>query len=545
MNRPLLHSMHRCMAVWALVLLAGLAHAAPPDAAYAEAVQALPEASFREKAALVATLVTQGHPNARPLLAAMLDNRLYANDRGVFIADAETTTDAEPVWRDALTLNPAAVSLGSRDRVRTNNSLRAALKVGLAQFDLADPDAKVRIAAVRELSGDLDDNVLALLRAQQATDDAAAVRREIDIALAVYQLKDDDPALRLAAIEVLDGEQRNLVYNRVKPLTDPAHEPDAAVRAAASRVVAGIDGWREIYGALETLFFGLSLGSVLVLAAIGLAISFGVMGVINMAHGEMVMLGAYTTFVVQETIRIHFPGLFEASLAIALPLAFCVAGLVGILIERVVIRWLYGRPLETLLATWGISLILQQAIRVIFGASNRQVGNPDWMSGAFQLGGLSITYSRLSIVIFSLIVFGLLVLLLQRTAFGLQIRAVTQNRKMASTMGIRTPWTDALTFGLGSGVAGIAGVALSQIDNVSPNLGQGYIIDSFLVVVFGGVGNLWGTFVGALSLGVLNKFLEPYAGAVLGKIVVLVLIILFIQKRPRGLFPQKGRAAEG
>ena len=542
MNRPLLHSMHRCMAVWALVLLAGLAHAAPPDAAYAEAVQALPEASFREKAALVAALVTQGHPNARPLLAAMLDNRLYANDRGVFIADAETTTDAEPVWRDALTLNPAAVSLGSRDRVRTNNSLRAALKVGLAQFDLADPDAKVRIAAVRELSGDLDDDVLALLRAQQATDDAAAVRREIDIALAVYQLKDDDPALRLAAIEVLDGEQRNLVYNRVKPLTDPAHEPDAAVRAAASRVVAGIDGWREIYGALETLFFGLSLGSVLVLAAIGLAISFGVMGVINMAHGELIMLGAYTTYVMQLLMPNHI-GL---ALVLAVPAAFLVSGLVGVAIERGIIRFLYGRPLETLLATFGLSLILQQVVRSIFSPLNRSVTSPDWMQGLWQINDLfSVTYNRLAIILFMLVVFALLLLVMNRTSLGLKVRAVSQNRAMAKAMGVRTARVDALTFGLGSGIAGIAGVALSQLTNVGPNLGQAYIVDSFMVVVFGGVGNLWGTLISGLSLGVLNKLLEPAAGAVMAKILVLIGLILFIQRRPKGLFPQKGRAAEG
>jgi len=542
MNRLLLHSMHRCMAVWALVLLAGLAHAAPPDAAYAEAVQALPEASFREKAALVAALVTQGHPNARPLLAAMLDNRLYADDRGVFIADADTTADAEPVWRDALTLNPADVSLGSRDRIRTNNSLRAALKVGLAQFDLADPDAKVRIAAVRELSGDLDDDVLALLRAQQATDDAAAVRREIDIALAVYQLKDDDPALRLAAIEVLDGEQRNLVYNRVKPLTDPAHEPDAAVRAAASRVVAGIDGWREIYGALETLFFGLSLGSVLVLAAIGLAISFGVMGVINMAHGELIMLGAYTTYVMQLLLPNHI-GL---ALVLAVPAAFLVSGLVGVAIERGIIRFLYGRPLETLLATFGLSLILQQVVRSIFSPLNRSVTSPDWMQGLWQINDLfSVTYNRLAIILFMLVVFALLLLVMNRTSLGLKVRAVSQNRAMAKAMGVRTARVDALTFGLGSGIAGIAGVALSQLTNVGPNLGQAYIVDSFMVVVFGGVGNLWGTLISGLSLGVLNKLLEPAAGAVMAKILVLIGLILFIQRRPKGLFPQKGRAAEG
>jgi urea transport system permease protein len=248
--------------------------------------------------------------------------------------------------------------------------------------------------------------------------------------------------------------------------------------------------------------------------------------------------------VVQNLIRTSFPALFDWSLTIAMPLAFLVAGAVGLAIERGVIRFLYGRPLETLLATWGVSLILQQAVRSIFGPTNREVGNPTWMSGAFDIGQLSVTWNRLWIMVFALAVFFLLLFVMKRTPWGLQMRAVTANRRMAASMGIRTPWVDALTFALGSGIAGIAGVALSQIDNVSPNLGQGYIIDSFMVVVFGGVGNLWGTLVGAFSLGVLNKFLEPYAGAVLGKILVLVLIILFIQKRPRGMFALKGRSVE-
>jgi urea transport system permease protein len=280
------------------------------------------------------------------------------------------------------------------------------------------------------------------------------------------------------------------------------------------------------------------------LAAIGLAITFGVMGVINMAHGEMVMLGAYTTFVVQEFIRTQYPGLFGWSLPLALPLAFLVTAAVGVMIERGVIRFLYGRPLETLLATWGVSLILQQTVRTIFGPTNREVGAPSYMSGSFDFFGLAITYGRLWIVVFSLVVFVSLLIVMKATSFGLKMRAVTQNRRMASAMGIRTPWVDSMTFALGSGIAGIAGVALSQIDNVSPNLGQSYIIDSFMVVVFGGVGNLWGTLVAALTLGIANKFLEPLAGAVLGKIAVLVFIILFIQKRPRGLFALKGRAVE-
>jgi urea transport system permease protein len=316
------------------------------------------------------------------------------------------------------------------------------------------------------------------------------------------------------------------------------------VRDAAHAAVSTIENALALWSALQNTWYGLSLGSVLLLAAIGLAITFGVMGVINMAHGEMVMLGAYTTFVVQELIRSWDPSLFDYSLLIALPLAFMVAGAVGVAVERGIIRFLYGRPLETLLATWGLSLILQQAVRTIFGPTNQEVGNPSWMSGAFELGQMTITYNRLWIICFCLLVFAALLAMLRFTRLGLEMRAVTQNRAMAAAMGIRTARIDALTFGLGSGIAGIAGVALSQIDNVSPNLGQGYIIDSFMVVVFGGVGNLWGTLVGAFSLGIANKFLEPYAGAVLAKIAILVIIILFIQKRPRGMFALKGRAVE-
>jgi urea transport system permease protein len=266
------------------------------------------------------------------------------------------------------------------------------------------------------------------------------------------------------------------------------------------------------------------------------------MGVINMAHGELMMLGAYTTYVVQLAMPHHI----GASLAVAIPAAFLVAGSVGVLLERTIIRFLYGRPLETLLATFGVSLVLQQLVRSTFSANNRSVETPPWMSGTLQLNdALSITYNRMYILIFTLIVFAILLIVLKRTRLGLNIRAVAQNRAMAQAMGIRTEWVDALTFGLGSGIAGMAGVALSQFTNVGPNLGQSYIIDSFMVVVFGGVGNLWGTLVGGLSMGVVNQLLEPYAGAVLAKIFVLVALILFIQRWPRGLFPQTGRATEG
>jgi urea transport system permease protein len=294
--------------------------------------------------------------------------------------------------------------------------------------------------------------------------------------------------------------------------------------------------------AAETVFFGVSLGSILLLAAIGLAITFGVMGVINMAHGEMMMLGAYTTFVVQQLM----PNAIDASLFVAVPAAFLFTALVGVALERSVIRFLYGRPLETLLATFGVSLVLQQAVRTIFSPLNRSVITPSWMSGSLEItAALSLTYNRIAIVVFCLAVFVALLVVMKTTRFGLQMRAVTQNRRMASSMGINTGWVDALTFGLGSGTAGVAGVALSQLTNVGPNLGQSYIVDCFLVVVFGGVGNLWGTLVGAMTLGLVNKIAEPYAGAVLGKVLILVLVILFIQRRPRGMFALKGRVAEG
>ena len=370
----------------------------------------------------------------------------------------------------------------------------------------------------------------------------ANTRQQLEAAIAGITLKSDAAiAEKRAAVELVASRGGQNAINILTPLlaTAPAElQPD--LQAAIDRLSATQAAWNVG----QNVWYGVSLGSVLLLAAIGLAITFGVMGVINMAHGEMVMIGAYTTFVVQEIIRQSFPGLFDWSLLIALPLAFLMAAAIGVAIERGVIRWLYGRPLETLLATWGISLILQQSVRSIFGATNREVGNPSWMSGAFELGGMTITWNRFWIVFFAIGVFLALLAVLNRTPLGLQMRAVTQNRRMASSMGIRTPFVDAMTFGLGSGIAGLAGVALSQIDNVSPNLGQNYIIDSFMVVVFGGVGNLWGTLLGALTIGIANKFLEPYAGAVLAKILILVLIILFIQRRPRGLFALKGRAVE-
>jgi urea transport system permease protein len=428
------------------------------------------------------------------------------------------------------------------DRIRVNNRLRRAIEAALGSLTLASPDAGVRWQAAEAVFKSGDPNAIPALDKALAVESHPAVKTALQRARAAAVLNSGAPeAEKIAAVAVI--EQR-AGRDALSLLSAVRARSEGELRAAADAAVRSIEDVLALWEAGQNIWYGLSLGSVLLLAAIGLAITFGVMGVINMAHGEMVMLGAYTTFVVQEVIRAKAPHLFDASLVIAVPLAFLVAGLVGVLIERGIIRYLYGRPLETLLATWGLSLILQQAVRTTFGSSNREVGAPSWMSGAFDVGLLNITYGRLWIIVFALVVFALLVAMLRWTSFGLNVRAVTQNRRMAGSMGIRTPWVDAMTFGLGSGIAGIAGVALSQIDNVSPNLGQGYIIDSFLVVVFGGAGNLWGTLAAAFSLGIANKFLEPFAGAVLGKILILVFIILFIQKRPRGLFPQRGRAVE-
>jgi urea transport system permease protein len=400
----------------------------------------------------------------------------------------------------------------------------------------------VRLRAAETIFTTADVSQMEGLDAALAAEADPQVKRRMEEARAMLTVASStDEAARIAAIGVIaargDRAALSALMNfRSKLEGGAASSLESAISVAEQNL--------RFWNIGQNVWYGLSLGSVLLLAAIGLAITFGVMGVINMAHGEMVMLGAYTTFVTQDFIRQSAPGLVEWSLLIALPLAFLFTALVGIIIERGIIKHLYGRPLETLLATWGVSLILQQAVRTIFGPTNQEVSNPSWMSGAIEIGQLAITWNRLWIIVFSLTVFAVLLFAFNRTPMGLQMRAVTQNRRMASAMGIRTPFVDSMTFGLGSGIAGIAGVALSQIDNVSPNLGQSYIIDSFMVVVFGGVGNLWGTFVGAMSLGIVNKLLEPFAGAVLGKILVLVLIILFIQKRPRGLFALKGRSVE-
>ncbi|MEJ0019853.1 MAG: urea ABC transporter permease subunit UrtB [Acetobacteraceae bacterium] len=524
-----------------LLLLAVLALAPAKGRAQSadEAFAALASTNFDSVRRGVEQLALSGQDRAAAILSALQANQLFFRnaDKALFVKAEDGS------FVDAATGRPAPDVMASGLRqVRMNNAVRGAVEAALGSLRLFAPDANTRYAAAEAVFRSHDPAALPALDRALARETDTGVKRRMEQARAAALLSSPDgsEADRVAAVAVLrargDIDSRSL-------LASLSSQPPAVAEAAAFAVTA-IDRNLQLWGILQSVYYGLSLGSVLLLAAAGLAITFGVMGVINMAHGEMVMIGAYVTFMVQQVIRDSAPALFGVSLLISVPLAFLVAGAIGVIIERTLIRWLYGRPLETLLATWGLSLVLQQGVRSIFGPNNREVGTPDWMSGATEIGNLTITYNRLYIIIFAFLVLAALMAALRFTSLGLAMRAVTQNRRMAAAMGIRTPWIDALTFGLGSGVAGMAGVALSQIDNVSPNLGQSYIIDSFMVVVFGGVGNLWGTVMGALTLGIVNKFLEPVAGAVLSKILVLVLLILFIQRRPRGMFPLKGRAVE-
>jgi urea transport system permease protein len=529
---------------WCLLLNAAYAQSSSPEQLPPKSVEALlselAKASLSEALSILEQLEQTGSETLVPVFNAMINGDLYANEETGLVL-IEKRKDGAITYLNPLSNKVVGDDLStSLNKIRVNNRLRTYLRGAVARIQISAVSPSTREQAVVSLLGDLTpDTVVAIEKAllkERNTD----VRAAMETAVAMNRAQaSTDPLIRIEAVRTLGESQ----YAEVRNLLDQMKqsEEDAALLTVINESLRSMKMRSDFYGVVDQLFFGLSLGSVLLLAAIGLAITFGVMGVINMAHGEMMMLGAYTTYVVQLVM----PNLIDYSLWVSIPLAFLVAGCVGVLIERCVIRFLHGRPLETLLATFGISLILQQAVRTIFSPLNRQVSQPSWMSGSVEINPeLSITLNRLYIFVFALIVFFVLQLILKKTSLGLNVRAVSQNRNMAKSMGIRTGWVDAMTFGLGSGIAGIAGVALSQLTNVGPNLGQNYIIDSFMVVVFGGVGNLLGTLVAAFSLGIANKFLEPVTGAVLASIIVLVFIILFIQKRPKGLFPQKGRAAE-
>ena len=526
-----------------LSALMAIAAAAKADD-FASLVGRLAGDSFADKEKAVTALGAQGDPRTLSLLQALTDGHLLrgADGRVVVSETAGGTTRL----RDAVTGEDiTGTDPDSLDRIIVNNRLRRAIEGALGALSLFSTDPAARLGAARDAMKHPSAAEAVLLEKAIAVEQDPEIRAAMRLSLAAARLLSGSKEQRLAAIGMLGTTTDPQVKNLLDEIR-ANRDLDPTLRAAADATLRSIDNRLWLVSLAANLFQGVSLGSVLLLAAIGLAITFGVMGVINMAHGEMIMLGAYTAYVCQQLFRAFLPaGWIDAYLALAVPMAFLFTGAVGVALERSVIRFLYGRPLETLLATWGVSLILQQTVRSIFGSPNKEVSNPSWMTGGFDpIGGFTVTWNRLYIIVFCFIVLTVLALILNRTSFGLHMRAVTQNRAMASVMGIPTARIDALTFGLGSGIAGMAGVALSQVGNVSPNLGSIYIVDSFLVVVFGGVGNLAGTLVGALSLGIAGKLLEPLAGAILGKIVVLIAIILFIQRRPRGLFALKGRTAE-
>ena len=527
-----------------LLLSAQIGCAAGGETRLATLVRQLGADDFDQKIAAVGELVALGDPRVVKLLQALENGDLYlAKDKKVVRAeqDGDNFATSDPISGAKI----GTATSDEIDQIVVNNRVREAIDAALGTLNLFSAGRDDRLAAALDLVKHPSPASVPALEKALAAERDGEIRQDLTLALAGARLSSPEKKVQLAAIAELSGSTDPAIFNILSALHEGGSlDPD--VRRADESALASIARRLQLVRIGMTLFEGLSLGSILLLAAIGLSITFGVMGVINMAHGEMIMLGAYSTYVVQQLFVGYLPASWlDAYLVVSLPVAFLVTGLLGIALERGVIRFLYARPLETLLATWGVSLILQQLVRTVFGSPNKAVDNPSYMTGGFELiGGAFITWNRLVILVFCFLVLGALALVLKRTSFGLHMRAVTQNREMAAAMGIPTARIDALTFGLGSGIAGIAGVALSQIGNVSPNLGTVYIVDSFMVVVFGGVGSLLGTLAGAMSLGIVNKLLEPVAGAVLGKVVVLIGIILFIQRRPRGLFALRGRAWE-
>ncbi|WP_332876146.1 urea ABC transporter permease subunit UrtB [Massilia sp. S19_KUP03_FR1] len=533
------HLFVRLLTALALCLPA-LAHAAIDPAL----LQPLSGDDAEARVDAVARIAAVGTNDARKVLQALLDDELMATSTGqvLIVHDGQAI---DPATDKTLALPDGL------DGIVVNNRLRGAVQAALSGLALLAPERDQRLAAATALQAARPDPAQApLLRRALAAEQDPDIQTILRQLVASADLQVTDPTRRKAAVMALAADGTPALRPQLQAMLaknpDGSYvEADASLRAAAATTLAAIEGRATRNDIIANLFYGISLGSVLLLTALGLAITFGLMGIINMAHGELLMIGAYTTYLCQSLFRHYWPGAADWYLVAALPAAFLVAFGVGVVLERSVIRWLYGRPLETLLATWGISLMLQQAVRTIFGAQNVEVGNPAWMSGGMTvLGSLVLPYNRIVIIAFAFLVVGAVWLILNKTRLGLFVRAVMQNRRMADCVGVPTGRIDMLTFGLGSGIAGLGGVALSQLGNVGPDLGQSYIVDSFMVVVLGGVGQLAGTVIGALGLGELNKFLEPVAGAVMAKICILVVIIIFIQRRPQGLFALKGRSVD-
>lgn len=497
-----------------------------------------------ERVKAIAALGTLSTPGAAAVLAALGDGNVLITSDGTVLLARGRAQAFNPATGETIVLPDDAQSLA------LNNRLRRALQSALASSELFSSLPNVRLAAAQRLQKEADATRVPVIERALSLEKDQTIRRALEIALASAAIKSTESSVRRSAVTAL-GESKNPAFKSVllslitPDSTGKFSESDESVRAAAKAALTQIERHQTLVSWVGNIFFGMSLGSVLLLAALGLAITFGLMGVINMAHGELLMIGAYATYIVQSLFKQWLPGWIDCYVLAALPVAFLITAMVGMALERTVIRWLYGRPLETLLATWGISLILMQAVRSLFGAQNVEVANPSWMTGGITiLGGLTLSYNRLVIIGFAICIVIAVWLVLNFTRLGLFVRAITQNRRMADCVGVSTGRIDMLAFGLGSGIAGLAGVALSQLSNVGPDLGRGYIVDSFMVVVLGGVGQLAGTVVAALGLGVLNKIIEPFWGAVIAKIAILLFIVLFVQKRPQGLFAPKGRSAE-
>ena len=480
-------------------------------------------------------VVLAADPALSAYVQALLADEVKLGGGKAFIVHDRKVTDAAT---GAATVLPEGV-----EDVVNPNRVRRELESALAALKLFSPDSAERAKAVTELKDQADEGKLVLIEKAEKSETDADIKSQLALLKAAVLISSSDKGKRLAAAQLLAGSNqpatKSLLIDRLGTEKDP--EVKAALSATLDKVASRLV-WGERLG---VLFTGISLGSILLLAALGLAITYGLMGVINMAHGELIMIGAYATYFVQNLFRQVVPGAFDFYILAAIPFSFIASALVGAVMERTVIRWLYGRPLETLLATWGISLILMQSVRTLFGAQNVGVENPGWLSGGVQvLPNLVLPYNRLAILAFAGLVLLGMALLIGKTRLGLFVRGVTQNRRMASCVGVNTARVDTYAFALGAGIAGLAGCALSQVGNVGPDLGQGYIVDSFMVVVLGGVGQIAGTVYAGLGLGVLNKLLEGWQGAVLAKIMVLAFIVIFIQKRPQGIFALKGRSAE-
>ncbi len=510
---------------------------------FESAVKDLGDKSRSKIKMAVKRLGNMGNPKALPALEALKSKRLEISEDGALII----LNEAGDQGRDALNGNPVDLSSLTLRKPRINNSVRRVLSMAIGKLKLTSDSSEVRLKAARDLLKRPSSDLVELVEKALDKESDDEVREIFMLVLAKEGLNSDNKNKRLLSLNNINEFGGNDFKTDLEALLEKNDageflESDPEIRDSAAKAILNIENRQFFINQAANLFYGLSLGSILLLAALGLAITFGLMGVINMAHGEMLMLGAYSTFIVQNLFKEFLPGFFDWYLIAAIPIAFMVSAVIGVILERSIIRYLYGRPLETLLATWGISLILIQSVRLIFGAQNVAVANPSYLSGGIEVfHGVVLPLNRIAILIFVVFVVVSVWTLLQKTSLGLQVRATTQNREMASCMGISTHKIDMYAFGLGSGVAGLGGLALSQIGNVGPELGQLYIVDSFMVVVTGGVGKIVGTVVGALGLGILSKFMEPVAGAVLGKIIVLILIIILIQKRPQGLFAPKGR----